>query len=110
MIWLACNSWAVRKEAQEAFLQGYKNEVCGKLDAQFLGGSLDSDLRYDACFDVNGKKIYIKLQSKSDISEKFEINAEMPLQMIFENKYNKSGKWERSIFNDRKPVIKYKSL
>lgn len=110
LIWLACNSWSVRKEAQEVFLNGYKNEFCGKLNATFVKGSFDSDLRYDVCFDVNGKKVFIKLQSKNDLSEKFELIAEMPNQMIFVNNYSKSGKWERAIYNEIKPIVKYKSL
>lgn len=110
LIWLSCNSSAVRKEAQDAFLNGYKNEFCGKLNATFVKGSFDADLRYDVCFDVNGKKIYIKLNSKHDFSENFILEAEMPLQMMFTNKYSKSGKWEKAIFNDIKPLIIYKSI
>lgn len=110
LIWLACNSWLVRKDAQNAFLDGYKNEYCGKLNAKLINGAFDSDLNYDACFDVNGKKIFIKLHSKNDLSENFEIYAEMPNQLIFNNRYNKSGKWEKAIFNELSPIIKFKKI
>jgi hypothetical protein len=104
LIWLACNSWVVRREAQDIFTKMSNSEVSklASLGYEVLSQKSDSDLNYETVLKIGFEKYVVKTREKIDFN--FPISLEYK-QMFFTNQYEKSGKWKSAIFNNIKPFI-----
>jgi hypothetical protein len=104
LIWLACNSWAVRKEAQEIFTKMANQEVKKIAEEGYtiLKKSQNADLNYDVILKIGEEKYCMTFSSEVDFN--FKISLEFK-QMFFTNRYKKNRSWDSASFNHIKPFL-----
>jgi hypothetical protein len=114
LIWLACNSHSVRKEAQSIYINWLRSNYSSIKDYTILSQTYDNDLNWVVVFLVEGKRYTSVFRLRSDFDELvksgFDINFNLGYQIVFKDKYEGVGykkRWCGATLMDVKPYINF---
>jgi hypothetical protein len=112
LIWLACNSHSVRKEAQTTYTNWLISKYSFTKEYTILSQSYDNDLNWVVVFLIEGERYVSVFRLKSDFDELiklgFDVNFKLGGQLIFKNKYEGVGykkRWIGANLLNVKPIV-----
>jgi hypothetical protein len=109
LIWLSCNSWVVRKEAQSVYENWMKSKYRPTDDFEITSMKYDDDLCWDVTVKVDGERYSFKFHSKSDFEKISKEGFKVQLvynRMFFTNQYDKkTRKWTGARLINYKPSL-----